>query len=606
MKTIAYIIGYRWTRDDDCRLLNLKITIDWLLGIKLKLKEHDINLIVIIIEQHVIPKFHIEHCIFKQLEYIFVYNDGYYNRGWGFNVCFKNYVADYYFFADGDIIMNERDIIHVFKTCFKYDAVNPYENIYDSTEEYMKSTGKLELIDLDCNFKRIFPKRKNTCFSGGIIGICKYSMNIINGWDERFRGRGWEDYAFTSKIELFLYSVHTYEYSALHLWHPYEINTTRVVNEKLHLEYATYNFYDYLNLINTYIEFGSPIKYAIATSIKHCNSNKKCISDDRYYFAKDFFNKLFKKYKNNKDVYLHLCNQLKQLNHDCRIKESGGDLSDDEQIQESGGLPHDEQDKKCCDLPHDEKIHKHHGDLPDDDQNKITGELLDVEEIHEHVDLPDVEHIYEHVELPVVEVVEPIKALDVLHEDEPIKDELERLESKFKNILSLLASCLEVNEPVPEIEPIKIIEDLPMVDEPIKIIEDLPVVDEPIKIIEDLPMVDEPIKTIDDLPMVDEPIKTIEDLPMVDEPIKIIDDLPVVDEPIKIIEDLPVVDEPIKTIEDLPVVDEPIEIIEDLPVIEPIEIIEDLLVVQPIKPIEDLLIDEHNDTIHDDPFHKMI
>ena len=60
MKTIAYIIGYRWTCDEDRRSFNLKITIDWLLGLKLKLKTHNINLIIIIIEQDVIPKLSIK------------------------------------------------------------------------------------------------------------------------------------------------------------------------------------------------------------------------------------------------------------------------------------------------------------------------------------------------------------------------------------------------------------------------------------------------------------------------------------------------------------------------------------------------------------------
>jgi predicted glycosyltransferase involved in capsule biosynthesis len=218
----------------------------------------------------------------------------------------------------------------------------------------MISNGNLDLIDLDADFtplcvsnaqsvipcslitadkvgglsvqrcKEIFPKRKDTCFSGGIMGICKYSMDLLNGWDERFRGRGWEDYAFTAKIELFLYSTHTYVYSALHLWHPYEINTTKLINEKLNREYEQYDFYDYFDLIHSYIEFGSPIKYAISTTCKSDKSdkNKKNISDCRYYYAKKFFNKLFKKYKNNRSVYLHLCDQLQQIN-DAQIKESG-------------------------------------------------------------------------------------------------------------------------------------------------------------------------------------------------------------------------------------------------------------------------------------------
>jgi hypothetical protein len=101
-----------------------------------------------------------------------------------------------------------------------------------------------------------------------------------------------------------------------------------------------YKFCDYFNLINTYDEFGSPIKYAILTSIKLNNSikNKKSISDCRYYYAKNFFNKLFKKYKNNRDVYLHLCDQLKQLNN-SQIKESGClQINNNSQIKESGGL----------------------------------------------------------------------------------------------------------------------------------------------------------------------------------------------------------------------------------------------------------------------------
>ena len=324
MKTIAYIIGYRSSFAEDRRLLNLKITIDWLIRIKLKLKAYKINLDIIIIEQDSIPKFCIDPDTLNQLEYLFVYNNGFYNRGWGFNVGYKNFIADYYFFADGDIIMNETDMVYVFKTCFTYDAVNPYKHIYDSTEEYITTAGNVELINVNNDFKNILPERVDTCFSGGIMGIGNYAMNCINGWDERFRGRGWEDYAFTAKCELFLYSIHTYPCLALHLWHPYEINTTREINEHLNSQYEQYNFYDYFNLINTYVDFGSSIKYAILTSSTTNNrvTHKKYIGDDRYYYAKDFFNKLMKKYNNDyKKVYLYLCDQLKQVKT-C-IAESG-------------------------------------------------------------------------------------------------------------------------------------------------------------------------------------------------------------------------------------------------------------------------------------------
>jgi len=546
MKTIAYIIGYRCTDHDDRRLLNLKITIDWLLGLKTKLKEYDINLLVIVIEQYVVPKFHIEHCNFKQLEYLFVYNDGYYNRGWGFNVCFKNYVADYYFFADGDIIMNDRDMIHVFRTCFKYDAVNPYETIYDSTKEYMESNGKLELIDLDCNcnFKRIFPKRENTCFSGGIMGIRKYSMDLINGWDERFRGRGWEDYAFTSKIKLFLYSIKTYPYSALHLWHPWEKNTTREINEQLNLEYAKYNFCDYLNLINTHIEFGSPIKYAISTSSKPCNPSKKSISDDRYYFAKDYFDKLSRNYKKNTiNIYLHLCDQLKELNEDGQPKESGGP---------SGDLP----DLPGDDLPcYEEESCGPSGDLPDlpgdklpcheEDKECLEFSEQDKESVKEYDD--ELTHLHEFEP--------PIKVIDLLHEVEPIKDDLERLESKFKNILELLAACLDPEvqlnkESQVESEPVSKVEE---VVEPAKESEPVPDVPEleevePVKVSEPVPDVPEPEEV--------EPVKVSEPVPEVE----IESDLPVLPE---IVEPIKVGAPELPVLSELPVLPEIVEPVQE-------------------------------------------
>ena len=46
------------------------------------------------------------------------------------------------------------------------------------------------------------------------------------------------------------------------------------------------------------------------------------MSDERYYMAKDRFNKLFCKYKNVKSVYLLLCGQLNNVLVD--VVDSGG------------------------------------------------------------------------------------------------------------------------------------------------------------------------------------------------------------------------------------------------------------------------------------------
>ena len=56
--------------------------------------------------------------------------------------------------------------------------------------------------------------------------------------------------------------MHTYSFDAIHLWHPFEKNTTKEINEKLNEEYEKYDFYDYFDIIKKYNDIGSPIKYS--------------------------------------------------------------------------------------------------------------------------------------------------------------------------------------------------------------------------------------------------------------------------------------------------------------------------------------------------------
>ena len=317
MKQISYIIGFRSSDTEDRRLTNLMITLSWLIHIKyILLFEKRICLNIIIIEQDSISKFIVPDNIKKDIKYLFVHNSGYYNRGWAFNVGYKSYISDYYFFADGDIIMNTNDMINMFYSCFNYEAVNPYLHIYDSTKEYIISDKLNPLIWSD---PTIFTERKDTCFSGGIVGMKDSAYKIISGWDEDFRGRGWEDYAFTAKIKLFLYSIKTYKYSALHLWHPWEINTTREINEKKNKEYEQYSFNDYVNNIQLNHSIGSSIKYSISVACNNKSQSKYYLSDARYYYGNRIYKYAWKKYSNKKLVYLYLCDQL----NNCIMNESG-------------------------------------------------------------------------------------------------------------------------------------------------------------------------------------------------------------------------------------------------------------------------------------------
>ena len=305
MKKIAYIIGHR-NSDDENRLRNLKIVLKWLLNIKILLK-NDIDFIIIIVEQDNYPKLNLSD---TDITHIFLFNDGYYNRGWGFNVGYKYIDVDFYFFADNDIILYNNDIISVFKKCFKYEAINPYNKIFDSTKEY------IENFDINNYDVKLFNERQFTCFTGGIVGLSHNALKVVNGWDERFRGRGYEDYAFTSKIKLFLYSLHTFNFNALHLWHNPEINTTKEYNFLINEEYKNYNIGNYVTQIEQSNNIGNPLKYSITGKNIENILCVKNLSYGRINYAKKIFNKkydYYKKYNSNtlSYIYLDLCDLIK-------------------------------------------------------------------------------------------------------------------------------------------------------------------------------------------------------------------------------------------------------------------------------------------------------
>lgn len=320
MKKIAYIIGHR-NSSDSCRKRNLLLVLKWLENIKKILKDHNICLKIIIIEQDDSPKIKIDS---DEIIHTFIYNSEFYNRGWGFNVGFKTVNADYYFFADNDILLKNDDMINVFLKCFKYDAVKPYYKLYDTTDNYVNDIkfDPCNFNGLSCEYKKTFNKRSCMCFGGGIVGLSKQSVNVISGWDERFRGRGWEDYAFTAKMKLFLYTLHTFDFYAIHLWHNYETNTTKIINSDLDKEYQMYNVKNYVELIEKSCNFGLSLKYSqFGKQEKHTYNKFKY--KERLKHANNKFNKIYdniiKKYKPSQNktkmyVYLDLCDQIDNIN----------------------------------------------------------------------------------------------------------------------------------------------------------------------------------------------------------------------------------------------------------------------------------------------------
>lgn len=286
---ICYIIGHR--ASEPTRTKNLLLTTEWLLNVKQKLNKN-VELTILVVEQDVEPK--VKDILPSGIEYIWLNNDGYYNRGWVFNVGFREYInCTYFFFADNDIIMKDNEIIHVFNECYNYNAVNPYKDVYDSTiqirkKQIYKFTNTTSISRL-IRQNYISGARDNICFSGGVMGINKKSMIILNGWDERFRGRGYEDYAFTSKLKLFIPNTKVFNFNALHIYHPFEINTTREISLKIDIEYSKYKFNDYVALLMNKLDYGRKDLYN--TDERKNNKipsmyKKKYLKCRKYYYCK--------------------------------------------------------------------------------------------------------------------------------------------------------------------------------------------------------------------------------------------------------------------------------------------------------------------------------
>jgi hypothetical protein len=311
MKTIAYIIGFRSHDLKDRSYENLISVLQWLVEIKKMLYlGEDIKLKIIVIEQDSTSRLIIPKNIAIYIQHLFIYNNGSYNKGWAFNVGYFHFSADYYFFASHNIIMKKENIINVFKTCFKYEAVKPYLSIYNSSEDYSLDENFDPLIWVD---PINFTQRQDLCFANGIVGVSYIAIKSISGWDERFRERGCEDFAFTAKINLFLYSTKIYSYSALYLWCQDELNTPKLNNDDLNEEYFKYAFNDYVNIIENAC-IGYSIKYSTSRPLEY-ESNYK-LSKSRYNFGQRRYNRLRHKYGSNKKIYLMLCEQQYQLEQD--------------------------------------------------------------------------------------------------------------------------------------------------------------------------------------------------------------------------------------------------------------------------------------------------
>ena len=268
---ILYIIGYRGC--NPARIKNLKLTLQWLKQIKNKLTNPSdlvtpMTFDIVVVEQDSHRQMKINSGV---IETIFIYNQGVFNKCWGFNVAVKQYPQyDYYIFADNDLIFPDIDgFCHYIRN---YCLIDPkpvfrlFSECLDTALDSMKSCHKVkEILSTYQNQTLQLKKHRGVTFAGGMIAISRSIYEKIGGWDEKFEGWGRHDDFMTLK----LFKIAQCEkiicpLVAIHLWHP--ITGDFNLKKEIVILYNQYSHLsdDILQKISqeNRLIMGNPIKYS--------------------------------------------------------------------------------------------------------------------------------------------------------------------------------------------------------------------------------------------------------------------------------------------------------------------------------------------------------
>ena len=208
MQKISYIITHR----SSCpyRIINLYGVTDYLL-------KNNPNIEIIVVEQDSKPS---NIKLPALIKHYFVYNDGLFNRSWGFNVGFTHASHDVLVFGDNDVILQPSAIIESAKQCLTYGTTSPYPKgaIIDLSLE------ATQLFLSVPSLERAYRENKNNSrvgpYAGGALFMTREAFNTVGGWEERIKGWGGEDDHMTIKINTLLQQTHEIKSAfALHLYH---------------------------------------------------------------------------------------------------------------------------------------------------------------------------------------------------------------------------------------------------------------------------------------------------------------------------------------------------------------------------------------------------
>lgn len=198
MNDVSIILGYRKSLPD--KESNLKVILQYY-----KTQYPDSEIVVV--EQDNVSKFND-----KDVNHVFVKNDGLYNRSWSFNVGMNCCKYEKVLFADIDCYFPV-DINPISKLLDSYDVVVPFTKFcqLDRTSTIRIKSGNFDkALTVE---SVLYPN-----IGAGVLFANKTKIKDIGSWPEEFEGWGGEDDVMSIKIKHRLSYTQTTN-NLIHLYH---------------------------------------------------------------------------------------------------------------------------------------------------------------------------------------------------------------------------------------------------------------------------------------------------------------------------------------------------------------------------------------------------
>ncbi len=184
------------------RETNLKI----LLGYLSFLKDYEI----VIVEQDLVQTIQTEH------KYVFLKNNGVFNKSLAYNVGVKVSESDILIFIDVDVLIKKYCFEEGLCKLQEYDVYDPYKDIYYLAEDVSFAILKDNDFPIITTFIR---KGISTVISGGCFFIKKSKFLEIGGFDDNIYGFGYEDAVFDLFITRNKLKIYKNDDYCVHLYH---------------------------------------------------------------------------------------------------------------------------------------------------------------------------------------------------------------------------------------------------------------------------------------------------------------------------------------------------------------------------------------------------